>query len=83
MTTPDMPLLYKRKYTDGDEVSFSDLQEAYRMAANLVAKGGDDYLPIFERLDKEMQERQYKETMKARALEVAKHFSKNNPTNSV
>jgi len=32
----------------------------------------DKYLPLFERLDQAMQERQHQESIRARALEVAK-----------
>ncbi len=72
MDKPQEPVTYKRKYADGEEVSFVDLREAYRTAAGLVADLGDDYLPVFQRLEQELQERQQKEAVKARALEVAR-----------
>lgn len=72
MDKPQEPVTYKRKYADGAEVSFVDLREAYRTAAALVADLGDDYLPVFQRLEQELQERQQKEAVKARALEVAR-----------
>ncbi len=63
---------YKRKYAEHDNVSFVDLRSAYEIAASMVAKHGDKYLPIFERLDKEIQTRKQQEHIKAKALEVAK-----------
>ena len=72
MAEPEAPVLYKRKYLDGDEVSLSDLRLAYKVAARLVARDGDQYLPLFERMDKEIKMRQHKEKIKAKALEVAK-----------
>lgn len=72
MDKPQEPIIYKRKYGDHDEVSFSDLRAAYETAAGMVADHGDKYLPLFERLDQAMQERQHQESVKARALEVAR-----------
>ena len=72
MDMPQEPIIYKRKYGDHDEVSFSDLRAAYETAAGMVADHGDKYLPLFERLDQAMQERQHQESVKARALEVAR-----------
>lgn len=72
MAKPEIPTIYKRKYGDHDDVSFSDLRAAYETAAGMVADHGDKYLPLFERLDHAMQERQHQESVKARALEVAK-----------
>jgi len=72
MSKPEVPTIYKRKYGDHDDVSFADLSAAYKVAASMVAKHGDEFLPMFERLDKEMQTRKNKDDIKARALEVAK-----------
>ena len=71
MATPNVPTIYRRKYKKGDKVALSDLRQAYKIAAQLVAKDGDKYLPLFERLDKEMQSREKKEKIKAKALEIA------------
>ncbi|MBL1148491.1 MAG: hypothetical protein HND56_00630 [Pseudomonadota bacterium] len=80
MDKPQEPVTYKRKYADGEEVSFVDLREAYRTAASLVADLGDNYLPVFQRLEQELQERQQKEAVKARALEVARKERQKNTT---
>jgi len=66
------PTRYKRKYADGEKVAFSDLRQAYQIAAQMVAEGGDEYIPLFERMDKEMEMRQDKRRIRAKALEVAK-----------
>jgi hypothetical protein len=71
MDTSRQPTLYKRRYADNEEVSSEDLRTAYQVAAQLVASHGDEYLPLFERLDQEVQQRDEKETIKHRALAVA------------
>lgn len=68
----ESPTIYRRKYGDHDEVSFTDLRAAYEIAASMVAEHGDKYLPLFERFDREMQTRQQQEAVKSRALEVAR-----------
>jgi len=67
----DVGTRYTRKYGAGDEVSSEDLMTAYEAAARLVAAHGDDYLPLFERLDAELQSLEEKERARSRALEVA------------
>mgnify|MGYP001314002769 CR=1 FL=1 len=70
MATQEYPTIYKRKYTNGQAVSLDDLQTAYEVAAQLVVDHGDQYLPLFERLDQEVQLRQERDTLKDRALAV-------------
>jgi len=72
MDKPQEPVTYKRKYAAGDEIAFADLRRAYETAARLVTENGDQYLPVFERLDQAMQERQHKEHLKVRAEEVVR-----------
>ena len=72
MAMPNAPIIYKRKYRNGDKVTLSDLRKAYQVAAQLVAKDGDKYLPLFERLDQEIEAREHQENIKAKALEIAK-----------
>ncbi len=72
MDKPQEPVTYKRKYAEGDGVSFADLRRAYETAARLVTENGDQYLPVFERLEHAMQEHQHKEHLKARAEEVVR-----------
>lgn len=71
MDSPAPPTLYKRKYATGGEVSPEDLRTAYEVAARLVGEHGDQYLPLFQRLDQEVQHQREKETLKNRALAVA------------
>lgn len=72
MDPPPPPTLYKRKYNaDNDEVSPSDLREAYQLAARMVADHGEKYLPLFERLDREMNLQKEREAIKNRALIIA------------
>ena len=70
---PYVPTVYKRKYAEHDDVSFVDLRSAYEVAAGMVAEHGDKYLPWFERLEKEIQDRQKQSEIRERALKVAKH----------
>lgn len=73
MKPPEPPVLYRRKYKDDNkEVSIKDLRDAYHRAARMVADRGDQYLPLFERLEQEIKDRQNKDATKARAIEVAK-----------
>lgn len=65
------PTFYKRKYADAKTVSTEDLQTAYEAAAQLVAEHGDKYLPLFERLDNEVQSCGDKDRTRRRALELA------------
>jgi hypothetical protein len=66
------PTRYKRKYADAKAVASEDLRAAYETAAQLVAEQGDKYLPLFERLDAELQNRGEREQTRSRAIEVAK-----------
>lgn len=59
-------------------ISDIDLNNAYVQAAQIVAKYGDKYLPIFERLENEYFERKKKTATMERAMEVA--FSVDNST---
>ena len=81
MDKPQEPVTYKRKYATGDEIAFADLRRAYETAARLVTENGDQYLPVFERLEQAMQERQHKEHLKVRAEEVVRK-SKTRQTSS-
>ncbi len=53
------------------EVSEEEIQEAYRQAAVIVAKYGDVYLPIFERLETEIREIKKQKALLKKAIEVA------------
>jgi len=62
----------KRLITD------KELEQAYRQAAVIVAKYGETYLPIFDRLAKEIQKRKTKLDLLEKAIELA-NSSKNKP----
>lgn len=69
---PTTPTRYKRRYEDGASVSSEDLRAAYEVAAGLVAQYGEQYLPLFERLDLEIRNVRGKEEAKRRALLIAR-----------
>jgi len=48
-----------------------DLGTAVQLAARIVARYGDQYLPIFERLENELSALQTKTERLRRALEIA------------
>ena len=48
-----------------------ELERAYTIAAEIVQKFGDTYLPLFERLHMEMQKRQTSLELRSIALGVA------------
>lgn len=58
-----------------DEVSDKDLKKAFEVAAKVVAKYGETYLPIFERLEQEYQSRQETKKVLERALTIAEETS--------
>lgn len=73
---PDAPhprlLIGKRKQPTGEDFAYSYLKAAYVQAAKVVAEYGDTYLPIFERLEKELKEAEKKQSSIDRALKIAK-----------
>ncbi|TVQ81960.1 MAG: hypothetical protein EA357_11250 [Micavibrio sp.] len=76
MKAPEPPKLYQRKYKDSDDVALSDLQRAYAIAAGLVAEGKDAFIPVFTRLEKEVEQRERMDAIRKRAAEVAKRFGR-------
>lgn len=54
-----------------NKVPFSDLKKAYLQAAKIVARHGDTYLPIFERIEMEYQERKKQIDALNRAIMIA------------
>lgn len=54
-----------------NSVSDKDLKNAFETAAKVVAKYGETYLPIFERLEREHQSRNKTKRMLERALNIA------------
>ena len=49
------PVEYRQRDIN-DNVTYSDLNKAYHLAAVVVSEHGEEYLPIFERLQKELQD---------------------------
>ena len=53
-------------------VTLPNIEIAYKTAAQLVARYGDGFLPIFERLHQELEQAKAQDQLKRIALEVAK-----------
>lgn len=54
-----------------------DLEYAYNIAAEIVRKFGDTYLPLFKRMHTEMQKRSAEHELKKIALSVASKANTN------
>lgn len=52
-------------------ITEEQLREAYKIAADIVARYGDAYLPVFERLHKEVQKLNVASDLKSIALNIA------------
>ncbi|MFL0801420.1 MAG: hypothetical protein K6L80_13290 [Agarilytica sp.] len=63
-----------------DQLSLEQIKRAYHQAAKIVARYGDKYLPIFERLEKEYQSRKDKVKTLNRAIKIAKKHTGFEPT---
>ncbi len=50
------------------EPSFKELYDCYHISALIVKKYGDAYLPIFEKFNKEIEDRKRKEKLRELAL---------------
>ncbi len=63
---------YKKQFfLKENDISLSILQESYELVAHIVAKHGEVYLPIFERLHTEIEQRKDKDDMLAKARTIA------------
>ena len=54
-----------------NKVPYAKLKKAYIQAANIVSLHGEKYLPIFERLEKEYQERKQRLDALDRAMQIS------------
>jgi len=63
-----------------DQLSLAQIKRAYHQAAKIVARYGDKYLPIFERLEKEYQSRKDKVKTLKRAIKIAEKHTGFEPT---
>jgi uncharacterized membrane protein YkoI len=63
-----------------DQLSLAQIKRAYHQAAKIVARYGDKYLPIFERLEKEYQNRKDKVKTLNRAIKIAEKDTGFEPT---
>ena len=52
-----------------------DLEEAVVLAAQIAARYGDTYLPLFERLETELRNNKAESALMSRAIELAKSAS--------
>lgn len=68
---PHSGLLISQEKDVSEDISDHDLKNAYIKAARIVACHGDLYLPIFERLEMELKNREKKNLALKRALDVA------------
>lgn len=59
------------KRLNKQDITFQDIVHAYELMAKIVTVYGDKYLPIFERLHREIKERQSRHTL----LEIAEKIS--------
>lgn len=75
----ETPTINTRRYETSTNVPAKDLTTAYRVAATLVVEHGDQYLPLFERLDREMTSRDEKRAIRDRAAEVSKGAKRARP----
>lgn len=54
-----------------EAISYADIQEIYKLMANIVTEHGEDYLPIFERLHDELDDHMAKRKLLSKAFEIS------------
>jgi hypothetical protein len=54
-----------------DQLSLSQIKRAYHQAAKIVARYGDKYLPIFERMEEEYKKRVEHKNIVDKAKKIA------------
>ena len=54
----------------------TNLKDAYRIAAKVVSRYGDQYLPIFERLDSEIEDQMKKQSLLKKAFSVSEDIDR-------
>lgn len=54
-----------------EAISYADIQEIYKLMADIVTEHGEDYLPIFERLHVELEEHMEKRRLLSKAFEIS------------
>lgn len=59
---------------EAQDITFNDIVDAYKFMAEVVTIYGDKYLPIFERLHREIEEHKEKDEL----LELAKNITYKN-----
>jgi len=62
------------KHTHADELSMDELYDCYETLARIVKRYGKDYLPLFERVHKEIESRKSENRM----VDIAHRVAKNN-----
>lgn len=68
--TPERVLERGQVRITGDQMGIR-LESAMRMSADIVATHGIDYLPIFERLERELMNQVKKQSAYARAISLS------------
>jgi len=54
-----------------ETISYADIQDIYKLMANIITEHGEDYLPIFERLHDELEEHMEKRRLLSKAFEIS------------
>ena len=54
-----------------EAISYADIQEIYKLMANIVTEHGEDYLPIFERLHNELEDHMAKRKLLSKAFKIS------------
>jgi len=67
----------QRETGNHKEPTLAELEHAAKVMAKVVVMYGEDYLPIFMRLQREISAGKEAEKMKLLALELAKSYSDN------
>ena len=68
-------LMGRAKKLKNDEITYQDIKDAYIEAAKIVSEYGEVYLPIFERMERELKTAEKKQSAINRAFEIAKENS--------
>lgn len=65
------PLRHKKRIEHDHEITFDMIEQGYKTAAVLVKHHGEEYLPIFERLCYEREQRMKSKALLEKAFAVA------------
>ncbi len=63
--------IYSKINLKSDDITIELLEEAHKASAEIVKRHGDNYLPIFIRMHKEIEQRKNNQSYKEIALQIA------------